>query len=339
MPMAMSARSEMMVSYKRITDFLLLEEIEQQSAFLLTATGSGTGNNGTNHNISNIKSHSDAGVIPPLRPSSQPVTMSRDIVIDIKGADFSWLNSVETTADKICLHDINLQILQGEFIAVVGTVGSGKSSLIAAILGQMYRLHGEQQRLNGNVAYVNQEHWIQNRCLRDNVLFDTPMDEERYADVLDAAELSKDILNLPNADDTEIGERGINLSGGQKARVSIARALYAANTDMYIFDDPLAAVDAHVGKSIFEGAFCSMLRDKCRIVVLSSNYHLLPRFDKIAVVLDGRVMAFDSFSEIIQKYPQYESMDTDSKVSGGNDNIIDIDFDSDNVTERDDDDT
>eukprot|EP01041_Mallomonas_annulata_P013731 gene13731-29202_t len=220
MPMAMSARSEMMVSYKRITDFLLLEEIKQQSAFLLTATGGDGTDTATNENPStpNIKS-SDSD--PILLLKSQPSTVSPPpmssnlflVIFDIKGADFSWLNSVETTADKICLHDINLQIRQAEFIAVVGTVGSGKSSLIAAILGQMYRLHDEQQRLIGNVAYVNQEHWIQNRCLRDNVLFDTPMDEERYADVLDAAELSKDILTLPDGDNTEIGERGINLSG------------------------------------------------------------------------------------------------------------------------------
>ena len=189
-----------------------------------------------------------------------------------------------SSSGLVVLANITLSIRSGELVAVVGSVGSGKTSLLSAMLKQMECVQGSQ-RLVGDVAYVSQEHWIQNKTLRDNVLFFNSFDEEKYVAAIDASQLSNDLVMLPSADFTAIGERGINLSGGQKARVNIARALYAKDdVDLVVFDDPLAAVDAHVGKAIFEQAILHSLEDKARVVVFSSNYHFLSKFDKIIVV-------------------------------------------------------
>ena len=167
---------------------------------------------------------------------------------------------------------------------VIGKVGSGKSSLLSGLLGEMHlfkedsadssdtqgngqsiELTRPKSRINttGKIAYVAQQAWIMNATLRDNVLFGREYDEELYKRVITACELTTDISLLPAGDQTEIGEKGINLSGGQKQRVSLARAVYS-NADLYLFDDPLSAVDAHVGKSIFDNVMGprGLLKDK-----------------------------------------------------------------------------
>ena len=207
-------------------------------------------------------------------------------------------------SDDNVLTDVSLSIRSGEMVAVIGAVGDGKSTLVGAILGHNICTAGSR-KLVGNVAYVAQEHWIQNISLRENILFGSPMDEKRYNAVIEAAQLSADLKAFPDGDRTEIGERGINMSGGQKARCSIARALYAPDIDLYIFDDPLAAVDTHVCESIFKEAFVKLLRDKARLVVMSSNYHLLPHFDKVCVVENGRVVVYTSWNDLVVDYPQF----------------------------------
>jgi ATP-binding cassette subfamily C (CFTR/MRP) protein 1 len=200
-----------------------------------------------------------------------------------------------------------------------------KTSLIMALLGQINRVKGSQ-RLSARVAYAGQEHWIQNLTVKDNVLFDSLYGEDEYGVVMDAAQLSKDLLTLPNGDLTEIGERGINLSGGQKARVNIARALYAPDSNLFVFDDPLSAVDVHVGKAIFTGVIQEMLDGCACIVVFSSNYHFLPFFSKIIVVeKNGLVNVCQSYDKLKQKFPQFLSQDGEeafekSKIESFDDN-------------------
>jgi ABC-type multidrug transport system fused ATPase/permease subunit len=163
---------------------------------------------------------------------------------------------------------------------------------------------------------VSQEHWIQNKSVQDNVLFFSPMEEDRYMDVMDASQLSRDLLALPHADKTEIGERGINLSGGQKARINIARAMYTPDVDLYLFDDPLAAVDAHVSSAVFRKAILEQLHDKARVMVMSSNYHYLKHFDRVIVVTgDGTIDSFESYDEMVRKHPTYRSSQEQGDVS------------------------
>jgi ATP-binding cassette subfamily C (CFTR/MRP) protein 1 len=132
-----------------------------------------------------------------------------------------------SAGDKVILKEIDLEIRKGEFIAVIGSIGSGKSSLLQAILNNMLLTVGKCISFNVKVSYVSQQSWIQNDTLRNNILFNNPYNEVKYNQIIDICQLKNDIELLVAGDMTEIGEKGINLSGGQKARISIARALYS----------------------------------------------------------------------------------------------------------------
>eukprot|EP00741_Cyanophora_paradoxa_P022691 tig00021494_g21913.t1 len=194
------------------------------------------------------------------------------------------------------LQDIDFEARTGQLVAVAGPVGSGKSSLVAALLGDIRRRAGEA-RVAGRVALVAQQAWIVNATLRENVLFGEPYDEGRYRRTLAACALERDIAALPGGDQTEIGEKGINLSGGQKQRVSIARAVYA-DADVYILDDPLSAVDPHVGRHLFEECICGALRGKTRVLV-TNQLHFLPQVDAVYVLKDGRVSEAGTYAQLV----------------------------------------
>uniref|UniRef100_A0AAQ5YZ93 ATP-binding cassette, sub-family C (CFTR/MRP), member 3 n=1 Tax=Amphiprion ocellaris TaxID=80972 RepID=A0AAQ5YZ93_AMPOC len=191
---------------------------------------------------------------------------------------------------------INVMVPQGSLLAVVGHVGCGKSSLISALLGEMEKVEGD-----GSVAYVPQQAWIQNATLRDNILFGRPYNEQKYRCVLDACALTPDLQVLPGGDMTEIGEKGINLSGGQRQRVSLARALYS-DAEVYLLDDPLSAVDAHVSKHIFDNLIGpeGVLKGKTRILV-THGISFLPQVDNIMVMVDGRVSEMGSYQELLKQ--------------------------------------
>lgn len=214
--------------------------------------------------------------------------------LKMENATFSWEFNGEPT-----LRNLNLRVQPGSLVAVVGAVGSGKSSLISAFLGEMHKVSG-QVSLKGTVAYVPQQAWIQNCTLQDNILFGKTLEEERYNKIIDACALRQDLEILPGGDQTEIGERGINLSGGQKQRVSLARALYS-DCDIYFLDDPLSAVDSHVGKSIFEEVISSsqgILMKKTRIFVTHSITYL-SETDLIVVLKDGEISEIGTYNELL----------------------------------------
>jgi ABC-type multidrug transport system fused ATPase/permease subunit len=310
-PMAYASWQEARVALKRITNFLLLEEQEDEEKSDLTT-------------ISTTDNKNDG---------------DRKVLVSMKNASFSW----DTNAESFALTDVNFEISKGDFIAVVGAVGSGKTSLVSAILGQMITKTGSINRYQTRMAYVAQEHWICNTALDKNILFYSKFNEDAYIDTIDQAQLTHDLLVLPHADQTSIGERGLNLSGGQKARVSIARALYAGYNlgldfedfaehlsleeksqllspiDMYIFDDALASVDVHVGKALFQQAICSKhIEDSARLVCLSSNYHLLPYFQKIAVMQHGKLVMLASYEEVRKAFPEYDVAQSQSTESEEN---------------------
>uniref|UniRef100_A0A8B9TUM7 Multidrug resistance-associated protein 1 n=1 Tax=Anas platyrhynchos TaxID=8839 RepID=A0A8B9TUM7_ANAPL len=195
---------------------------------------------------------------------------------------------------------INFTVPEGSLIAVVGQVGCGKSSLLSALLGEMDKKEGHVV-VKGSVAYVPQQAWVQNATLKDNIIFGREMNESRYKRVIEACALLPDIEILPTGDRTEIGEKGVNLSGGQKQRVSLARAVYC-NADVYLFDDPLSAVDAHVGKHIFEKVIGpkGILKNKTRVLVTHAvNY--LPQVDTILVMSDGKISEMGSYQELLKQ--------------------------------------
>ncbi|KAF0306973.1 Canalicular multispecific organic anion transporter 2 [Amphibalanus amphitrite] len=187
----------------------------------------------------------NALALPPLHAAHDHHQRRAGDPVVVENGTFTW--DPESTP---YLQDINMRVKEGSLVAVVGTVGSGKSSLLSALLGEMEKVGG-RVNTKGNVAYVAQEAWIQNATLKDNILFGRTLDEDLYNRCVDACALRSDFDMLPGGDKTEIGEKGINLSGGQKQRVALARAVYS-NSDIYFLDDPLSAVDSHVGKHIFE---------------------------------------------------------------------------------------
>ena len=189
------------------------------------------------------------------------------------------------------LEDVSLRVGVGEFVGICGAVGSGKSSLLLAMLGELWGMKRAQLPprafVRGRVAYVAQEAWIQNASLRDNVLFGLPYEEERYQRVIDAVALQPDLKQLPAGDLTEIGEGGINLSGGQKVRVSIARAAYA-DCDVYLLDDILSAVDVHVGWHLISGLVHGLLA-RATICLVTHHTHFLQEADQIIQMKEGRI--------------------------------------------------
>ena len=195
------------------------------------------------------------------------------------------------------LQNINLQIRPGDLVCVVGRVGSGKSSLIQAVLGEMEKQSGSVI-VGGKVAYAAQQAWIINATVKENVSFGKPFDEERWEHCVDACCLASDLDVLPAGADTEIGEKGINLSGGQKQRVALARALYQ-NADVYILDDPLSAVDVHVGKHIFDRFIDGAIKDKARLLV-TNQLQYLPAADHIITLEDGKVVAQGTYEECME---------------------------------------
>ncbi|XP_046577437.1 multidrug resistance-associated protein 1-like [Haliotis rubra] len=219
---------------------------------------------------------------------------SHDTAVSVTDATFEWNQEMGPA-----LTDINLNVKTGQLVAVVGQVGAGKSSLISAMFGEMHK-HKGRVCLEGTTAYVPQQAWIQNDTLQNNILFGKPMNRQRYNEVVECCALTPDLEMLPGGDLTEIGERGINLSGGQKQRVSLARAVYN-DADIYLLDDPLSAVDSHVGKHIFDKLICSkgLLGNKTRVLV-THGIHWLPEVDSILVMTSGQISETGTYEELLQ---------------------------------------
>uniref|UniRef100_A0A8D2JDE4 ATP-binding cassette sub-family C member 6 n=1 Tax=Varanus komodoensis TaxID=61221 RepID=A0A8D2JDE4_VARKO len=213
----------------------------------------------------------------------------------VRNGTFSW-----SKESPPCLKRINLAIPRGCLCAVVGQVGAGKSSLFSALLGELQRSEGSVV-MKGTVAFVPQESWTQNASVEENITFGDKLDLRWYDRVVTACALQPDLDGFPDGSQTKIGEKGINISGGEKQRLSLARAVYR-NASIYLLDDPLSAVDALVGQHIFEQVLGpkGLLKDKTRVLVTSA-VHILPRVDHIIVMRDGEISEAGSWQELVQR--------------------------------------
>ncbi|XP_060675528.1 ABC transporter C family member 2-like isoform X1 [Ziziphus jujuba] len=221
---------------------------------------------------------------PPLDP--------RLPAISIKNGYFSW----DSKQERPTLLNINLDIPVGSLVAIVGSTGEGKTSLISAMLGELPPVAEASVVMRGMVAYVPQISWIFNASVRDNILFGSTFESAKYEKAVDVTALGHDLDLLPGGDLTEIGERGVNISGGQKQRVSMARAVYS-NSDVYIFDDPLSALDVHVARQVFDKCIRGELVGKTRVLVTNQLY-FLSQVDRIIVVHEGMVKEDGTFEEL-----------------------------------------
>ncbi|KAF8880183.1 multidrug resistance-associated ABC transporter [Infundibulicybe gibba] len=224
----------------------------------------------------------------------------------------------ETKTKPFELNDLQFSVERGAFVAIVGGVGSGKSSVLQALIGEMRRTQGTVV-FGGTVAYVPQTPWIRNATVRENILFGQADDEEKFRKVIQACSLEHDLGLLPHGENTEIGEKGINLSGGQKARVSMGRAAYS-EADIVLLDDPLSAVDAHVGRAILEECLLSgPLANRTRILVTHA-LHVLDKTDYI-YVMDGGVIIERGTYESLMKDETAEGEGVKSQVKGNTSDI------------------
>ncbi|KAJ7551059.1 hypothetical protein O6H91_07G132200 [Diphasiastrum complanatum] len=223
----------------------------------------------------------------------QKLPYGEDFAITIKGASFKWQRSSE----KCILTNINLQARPGSLVAIIGTVGSGKSGLLACILGEMEKLSGTVI-ISGQTAYVAQTAWIQNGTIQENILFGKPMNQALYQKTLRACALKSDLSQMPHGDQTEIGERGINLSGGQKQRIQLARAVYQ-DADIYLLDDVFSAVDAHTGTKLFWECIRGALASKT-VLLVTHQVEFLHGADCILVMKEGEIVQSGKYEDLLK---------------------------------------
>lgn len=244
----------------------------------------------------NSISPNSADNIASLNNQNDTLTSKSEIQIKVEGSE-----PLLPEGPRIILKNLNLEIKTSEFVCVIGEVGSGKSSILQAILNNMLPANSKDQPqpsviVNGSISYVSQVPWIQNDTVKNNIVFHSEFNQEKYNFVLDICELKPDLEVLVGGDMTEIGEKGINLSGGQKARISIARAIYADH-DIFLFDDPISALDAHVGQNVMEKCIVNYLSKKTRILVTHALQYI-SYADRILYMENGEIKWQGTYGEI-----------------------------------------
>ncbi|CAL4094228.1 unnamed protein product, partial [Meganyctiphanes norvegica] len=257
-PFGISMGSETLISCKRIQEFLEMEEREETSKV----------------QMSNLR--------PKLK----------DCSITVSGVTAKWSEETEENT----LTNVSCSVKAGELLAVIGPVGSGKGSLLNAILGELPVSLGNIT-VRGKIAYASQEPWVFSGTLKQNIIFGQPFNEKKYHEVIRVCALERDLDQLPLGDKTLVGERGVSLSGGQKARVNLARAVYY-DADIYLLDDPLSAVDTHVGRHLFDHCIMDHLKHKVRILVTHQLQYLKPASNILALKL-GHVEAIGSYHQLV----------------------------------------
>lgn len=223
-PMAVTSVAEGLVSLRRVEEFLLQENSQKTS-------------------------------IKQLRKKSVRI-QSPEIGIFMRTASAYW--NQDESNNNAGITSVDLEIEKQSLVAVIGSVGSGKTTLLEVILKELPLVDGDLN-VTGSVSYAAQQAWIFEGSVKRNILFTEELDDKRYRNVLHVCALERDLELFPHGDETIVGDRGISLSGGQKARINLARAVYK-NADIYLLDDPLSAVDAHVGKHIFEKCIKEFLK-------------------------------------------------------------------------------
>ncbi|OAP61199.1 hypothetical protein AYL99_03400 [Fonsecaea erecta] len=229
-----------------------------------------------------------------VRFIDEPPKQAGEASVSIKDATFTW----DKNTGKNVLQNINFNANKGELTCIVGRVGAGKSSLLQAMLGDLYKISGETV-VRGRIAYAAQSAWIMNASVKENIVFGHRWDPHFYEQTVNACALVDDFRQLPDGDQTEVGERGISLSGGQKARLSLARAVYA-RADVYLMDDVLSAVDQHVGRHLINNVLGpnGLLNGKARILATNA-ITVLKEADYMYLLRDGTILEKGTYQQLM----------------------------------------
>eukprot|EP00435_Cladocopium_sp_Y103_P057193 s588_g19.t1 len=290
------------ISAARIENFLHMEEAPAAAADAVTAGAGGGDDEPAAVVVFGIGSSQHArmqcaGISEPSWAEIWPKTSSAPRSFKLKGS-FKW--SREPGSPTV-LHDLDLEVKPGEMVAICGSVGSGKSTLLEAALGELYPVEDESAFLSRPFVcgYCAQVPHIAEGTIRENIIFGAPFDEARYWKAISASGLENDLKLLPGGDGAFIGARGISLSGGQKARVALARAAYNPKAELLLLDDPFGSVDAPTAAWILEELLCGpMVQNRARIVVLQPESERLRKFDKVYVISNGRIVTSGTPAEV-----------------------------------------
>uniref|UniRef100_H2SRT2 Multidrug resistance-associated protein 4-like n=1 Tax=Takifugu rubripes TaxID=31033 RepID=H2SRT2_TAKRU len=231
----------------------------------------------------------------------EKISLVKNASVEIQNLTCYWDKHVDAPS----LQNVSFSLNSNQLIAVIGPVGAGKSSLLSSILGELPKEKGVLT-VSGQMTYASQQPWVYPGTIRSNILFGKEMDPQKYERVLKACALKRDLQLLPEGDLTLIGDRGATLSGGQKARVNLARAVYR-DADIYLLDDPLSAVDAEVGRHLFEECICGVLKNKRRILV-THQLQYLKAADQILVLMEGHMVAKGTYAELQQSGVDFTSL-------------------------------
>lgn len=294
-PQGIAQFAEAVVSVRRIQKFLTYEEVEGALGVSMTdpdkekdgdSLGSSDKDVDTRKEAAKMKQSESDG----LKENSTTEHLSEAGVI-VDSVTARW----DPKATEYTLEGVNLHVQPGTLVAVIGPVGAGKSSLMHAILGEL-PLEGGTIKVNGEVSYASQEPWLFSASIRQNILFGLPMEKERYKKVVKTCALERDFQLFANGDKTIVGERGVSLSGGQKARISLARAVYR-RASVYLLDDPLSAVDSHVGRHLFDHCMRDYLKGKI-VILITHQLQYLQNADQIVILKHGKVEAVGSYDSL-----------------------------------------
>ncbi|KAH8281368.1 hypothetical protein KR054_000153, partial [Drosophila jambulina] len=309
-PQAITHTAEIMASLGRVQKFMQLEEVKEpiKSKDLQDTI--------TTHN-----EEKESLLIPSLYTINK-ADLS-DSSISISGLKAKW----DSTCPDNTLNGVDLMVQPGAMLAVLGSTGSGKSSLIQAILGELPAEFGEI-RINGTMSYASQEPWLFSGTIRENILFGQPMDRQRYTKVVRQCALERDFELLPFKDKTLVGENGASLSGGQKARISLARAVYR-EASIYLLDDPLSAVDTNVGKHLFEQCMRGYLRDRI-VVLITHQTQFLQHVDQIVIMDKGQVRAVGSYESLLKAGVDFANFVVDHQQKEEIEKEVELDEQDDN---------
>ena len=276
-PQFITDLNSLMISLRRIQNFLVVKDIEISKKI--------------ERNINLIKND-----------SNNDDSIGNHIAIDFRNCDFGIKGEEKITkdeykkvADKVLLKEIDLSINKGDLVSIIGETGSGKTCLINSILKNLELLNENNPEkkyyiFSNKISYACQDPWIMNGTIRDNIIFYDKFDKERYNKVVNACQLDKDFENLKHGDKTEIGSTGNNISGGQRARIALARAIYK-DADIYLFDDPISSVDTYISMKIFHQAIVNLLKDKTRIFVTHDTRNL--KYSSRVIVMNHFEIEFD----------------------------------------------
>ena len=286
-------------SAKRIANVLIAEEVEKY------ISNEKIDDNDTVISINNASFDWLSVSNPPAdtATSSEPASPVETSSSDDAAVHAKEVELTEITTKKHVLSDINLQIQRGQVLGLVGSVASGKSSLLAALNGELHLASGSVQ-VNGKSAYHQQQPYILNATIKENILFGSPYIEEKFQQVIVDSALDIDMASFPAGVDTEIGEKGITLSGGQQARLSMARCFYHADTDILLLDDPLSAVDATVGDILFKSIMKYSKEKKQTIILATHQIHFLRHCHSILHLVDGRLECNYPYEKLKQSTSQ-----------------------------------